>query len=271
MLIEIRLEPTLASVGPFSLGWHGLLTMLAVVIAVRFGMHSAKRAGHPVAPLWSVMTWAMVGGLIGARTFYVIDHGATYLEDPLGALAIWQGGIAVYGAFIGGIAAGVFAARREGLRVWPLLDIAAPAMLVGQAIGRLGCLINGDTWGAPTGADWGLVYRDPGALLPSALLGVPTHAYPIYEMAATLTLLALLWLLRRLVPHGQLFLLAVVGYAAIRFALTSFRQETVILGGLQQAQLVALLSGLTALALLLLRSGAVDGVPTGTRSRRAER
>lgn len=254
MLIELRLAPTLASLGPFSLGWHGLLTMLAIVVAVRFGMRSAQRTGHPAAALWSVMTWAMVGGLIGARTFYVIDHGATYLRDPLGALAIWQGGIAVYGAFIGGIAAGVLAARREGLRVWPLLDAAAPAMLVGQAIGRLGCLINGDTWGAPTGAEWGLVYRDPGALLPSALLGIPTHAYPIYEIAATLTLLALLWLLRRTVPHGHLFLLAVVGYAAIRFVLTSFRQEAVILGGLQQAQIAALLSGLAAFALLLWRS-----------------
>lgn len=255
MLIELRLEPTIATLGPVSLGWHGLLTAVAVAVAVRFGLWSAQRTGHPVAALWSVMTWATVGGLIGARTFYVIDHGPTYLKDPLGALAVWQGGIAVYGAFIGGIAAGVLAARREGLQVWPLLDAAAPAMLVGQAIGRLGCLINGDTWGAPTGAEWGLVYWNPGALLPSALLGVPTHAYPIYEIAAALTLLALLlWLLRWPMRHGHLFLLAVAGYAAIRFALTSFRQEAIILGGLQQAQLVALLSGLAAFAFLLLRS-----------------
>ena len=135
-----------------------------------------------------------------------------------------------------------------------LLDAAAPALLVGQAIGRLGCLSNGDAWGAPTGAAWGIVYWHPHDLLPATLLGVPTHPYPLYEIGAELLLLGGLWLMRRrLTRPGALFLVTALGYAVIRFGLTFFRQETVVLWGLQEAQLLALLTGVAAAVLMVVQ------------------
>lgn len=254
MLIAIDLPATIVQIGPVGLGWHGVLTVLAVLFAVRVATRRAERAGISAAQVSAVLPWAIVGGLIGARLFFVIDHWATYLADPLRALAIWQGGIAVYGAFIGGITAGAIAARVHGAHVWPLLDAAAPALLVGQAIGRIGCLLNGDTWGAPTESGWGLVYRSPDALIPAQLRGVPTHPYPLYEIAAVGTLLGLLALLSGRLRSGQLFLVAALGYAAIRFTLTGFRQEAVVLAGLQQAQVVAALTVAVALLLWTWRS-----------------
>ena len=252
--IDVTLDPVIAQLGPIALGWHGVLTALAVAVAVWLGVRRAVRVSGPAAPLDTVATWAIVGGLIGARLFHVLDHLPAYAANPLAALAIWEGGIAVYGAFLGGIAGGALAARRAGLPLWPLLDAAAPAVLVGQAIGRLGCLSNGDAWGAPTGAAWGIVYWHPHALLPAALRGVPTHPYPLYEIVATLALLGALWLARRrLAAPGEMFLAAAIGYAAIRFGLTFFRQETLVLWGLQEAQLVALATGALAVALLLAR------------------
>ena len=112
---------------------------------------------------------------------------------------VWEGGIAVYGAFIGGIIGGGIAAWRDHLDPWPLLDIAAPSMLVGQAIGRLGCLANGDAWGSDaTGCPLCLAirYTNPNDLLPAELRGVPTYAYPVYELVAEVILLGILWLLR---------------------------------------------------------------------------
>lgn len=259
-VLDLGFDPTFARIGPLQLGWHGVFTALAVVVAVWLGVGQAERRGVPSERLGGLLAWSLGGGLIGARLFHVLDRLPTYLANPLAAVAIWQGGIAVYGAFLGGIAGGLLAARRAGLPAWLLLDAAAPAMLVGQAIGRLGCLANGDAWGAPTGAAWGVAYTNPEALLPADLLGVPTHPYPLYEMVAALALLGGLWLGRRwLAAPGQTFLVAAVGYAVIRFSLTAFRQERVLLWGLQEAQLVALATGVVALGLLIGRRAGFMG------------
>lgn len=249
--LEIAFDPEIARVGPVTLGWHGVFTTLAVLVALWLGTRRARAVVGPVAPLEGVVTWALVGGIVGARLLHVLDHLAAYVADPLGVLAVWQGGMAVYGAFLGGLAGGVLAARRVGLPLWLLLDAATPALLVGQAIGRLGCLSNGDAWGAPTGGTWGVVYWHPNALLPAALHGVPTHPYPLYEIGAVLALLRALWWARRwLAAPGAQFLAAAIGYAAIRFGLSYVRQEPVLLAGLQEAQVVALLTGLAALTAL---------------------
>src|SRR5258708_3974547 len=199
----------------------------------------------------AIAGWGVVGGLIGARLLHVADHPSFYLENPLLIPAIWEGGIAVYGAFIGGLVGGGVAAWRAHLNPWPLLDIAAPCMLVGQAIGRLGCLCNGDAWGAnATGCPICLAirYTNQNDLLPADLKGVPTYAYPVYEIAAEVVLLAVLWLYRdRLNSRpGLTFLVMAMGYAVIRFGLTFYRQEVVLVWGLQDAQGIPLATGVLA-------------------------
>lgn len=255
MRLDIGFDPIIAQAGPFQLGWHGVFTALGVLVGIWLGMRRAERFGVPSEPVVTVVTWAVIGGLAGARLFHVLDHLPYYALHPLEAFAVWEGGIAVYGAFLGGIAGGVLAVRRLQLPVWPLLDAAAPAMLVGQAIGRLGCFSNGDAWGAPTGGSWGVVYWNAHDLLPRDLLGVPTHPYPLYEIAAVaLVLLAIWrWERHRAVHDGSVFLGAALAYAAIRFGLTYFRQETVVAWGLQEAQLVALASAAVVLATIALR------------------
>src|SRR5919205_2196035 len=112
-------------------------------------------------------------------------------------------------------------------------------MLVGQAIGRIGCFINGDAWGAPTGSAYGVVYWNEHDLVPPDLIGVPTHPYPLYEIGAVLVLLAALWFGRRAGWRpGTTFLLATVGYGAIRFSLSFVRQEAILVFGLQEAQIL---------------------------------
>jgi phosphatidylglycerol:prolipoprotein diacylglycerol transferase len=131
-------------------------------------------------------------------------------------------------------------------------------MLVGQVIGRLGCLCNGDAWGAnATGCPLCLAvrYTHPNDLVPADLMGVPTYAYPVYEIGAEVVLLAILWLARDSLGErpGAAFLVAASGYAVIRFVLTYLRQEPVIALGLQEAQLIALATGLLAVGVLLWR------------------
>lgn len=263
MTIDIGLDPILARIGPFQIGWHGLFTALAVLVAVWFALRTTARAGLPLDAVSEVVLWAFVGGVIGARLFHVADHLDYYLARPLEILAVWQGGIAVYGSMLGGIAAGLIAATRLGLPRWRLLDVAAPSMLIGMAIGRLGCLSNGDAWGAPCA--WGLClrYTHPDAQLPATRLNVPTYPYPLYEIAAELVLLGVLWTLRhRSLTPGVRFLIVALGYAAIRFGLTFLREEPILALGLQEAQLVALATAAAALVALAGRLRSARREPT---------
>jgi len=258
MTFTFAFDPVIAQWGPFQLGWHGLFTALAVVVALWLAGQLARRRGIPSEVISSVATWGVVGGVIGARLFHVADHLSFYVNNPLLIPAIWEGGIAVYGAFIGGLIGGGIAAWRSHLDPWPLLDIAAPSMLVGQAIGRLGCMCNGDAWGADaTGCPFCLAirYTNQNDLLPADLKGVPTYAYPVYEIAAEVLLLALMWVFRERLTRrpGLTFLVGAIGYALIRFGLTFLRQETVVLWGLQEAQVVAVVTGLVALGVLIWR------------------
>lgn len=254
-MVTFSFDPVIVQLGPIQIGWHGVFTVVAIAVGVWWGLRGARRIGVEGGVIDRVLTWSIAGAFVGARLFHVADHLSYYAEHPLEAFAIWQGGIAVWGSFIGAVVAGLIAARGRRLPVWDLLDVAAPAILIGQAIGRLGCLSNGDAWGAPTGGAWGIVYVHPNDLLPRALLGVPTHPYPLYEIVAVIALLGgLAWLRPRLHRAGDLFIAATLGYAAIRFGLTFFRQETVVFAGLQEAQVISVGIVLLMAALLALRT-----------------
>jgi phosphatidylglycerol:prolipoprotein diacylglycerol transferase len=251
LVFTFAFDPLITWLGPFQLGLHGILTALAVGSAIWLVMRLSDRRGLPTERIADVAMWGVFGGIVGARLFHVLDHLPYFMEHPLEIVAVWQGGIAVYGSFIGGIAAGWIAAQRMGLPKWRLLDLAAPAMLVGQMIGRLGCLSNGDAWGAPC-EGWPagvcIAYVSDNDLLPEDLKGVPTHAYPFYEMIACAIVLWLMWRLRhRLAAPGRQFVFGALGYALVRFVLTYFRQETVIVAGLQEAQVIAIATAVLVL------------------------
>jgi phosphatidylglycerol---prolipoprotein diacylglyceryl transferase len=258
--LTFAFDPIIAQLGPFQLGWHGLFTALAVAVALWLAGYLGTRKNISHDAIYNVAGWGVVGGIIGARLFHVADHLSFYLANPLLIPQVWEGGIAVYGAFIGGLIGGGVAAWQSKQDPWPLLDIAAPAMLVGQAIGRLGCLSNGDAWGAPVTQSGPFIlairYTNPNDLIPADLKGLPTYAYPAYEILAELVLLAILWILRDRFKArpGLAFLVAAVGYALIRFSLTYLRQETIVVWGLQEAQVIALITGVVALAIMVWRT-----------------
>ena len=114
MTLTFAFDPVIAQLGPFQLGWHGIFTALAVLVAVWLAGRLGLQRGIPTEVLYAIAGWGVVGGLIGARLFHVADHLSYYLENPLLIPAIWEGGIAVYGAFIGGL---VGASSPPGARI----------------------------------------------------------------------------------------------------------------------------------------------------------
>lgn len=248
--IVIDIDPTIVGIGHFGLRWYGLFIGVAIVVAFLVALKEARRRGVAEDDVLALGTWGVVGGLVGARAFHVIDRWPDYIARPVAAFAIQDGGLAIYGGIIGGVAAGAIYARRRGLSIPRMADLAAPGLILAQAIGRIGCLINGDALGAPTDLPWGVAYVNPGAMAPE--LGVAYHPNPAYEMIGDLLIFALLWRLRsRLRAEGALFLVYVSLYSALKFGVTFLRQEVNFLAGLQEAQVLSLIGGLISVGLLV--------------------
>jgi len=253
--IVISIDPVIARLGPLMLRWYSLFFVLAILVGLWPGLREARRKGLDVEQVKRLTIWAVIGGLIGARLFHVIDRWDLYAAQPVQALYVWQGGLAVYGGLIGGTLTGIVYARRHGLPVWKLADALTPGIILGLAVGRLACIPNGDAIGAPANVPWAFVYTNPMSMVPPQLLGVPVHPYPVYEMLFDLATLGLFWPLRHVFKtDGMLFLSYASIYAIGRFWLTFYRIERVWFWELQEAQVIALVVLVIALVLIVWRS-----------------
>jgi phosphatidylglycerol:prolipoprotein diacylglycerol transferase len=258
--IHIGIEPTFAHLGPLAMTWHGLFSALAILVAVLVIQHEITRTGYDMRRYDEIAFWTIIGGIIGARLFFLIDHPLTYLRHPLNAFKLQEGGLAIYGALIGGFFTLLLLSRIYHFRFAALADLCAPGLLLAQAVGRIGCTINGDAWGARTSSPFAFVYTNQHALLPSDLIGVPTHPYPIYDMLLTLAVYGLLRALRgRPFPPGVIFAIYAATYAIGRFCISFVREEKIWFWGLQEAQVVSLVIAVLALGALYWLTRAAGG------------
>ncbi len=245
-MLTIDIDPVILHLGPLALSWYGLAVAAGTLAGVWLTRREARRKGLPVERVMDLVLWVVLGGLVGARLLHVVDRWDLYADNPAQILAIQNGGLAILGGVLGGTVAGGIAALRLGLPVWRLSDAAAPGALLGQAIGRFGCLVTGDALGRPTDGAWGVVYLNPGAMAPQ--LGVAYQPVFLYEQLWDLAVFALLWWVRRrLSVDGHLFALYLGLYALGKFGLTFLRTETLWFWGLQEAQLLALATAAVAL------------------------
>jgi phosphatidylglycerol---prolipoprotein diacylglyceryl transferase len=238
-MLTINIDPILVHLGPFAISWYGLAVGIAIAVGIWLTLGEAQRKGLPADPIVDLIWWIVIGGIVGARLLYVADQWTFFAANPAQILAIHTGGLSIMGAILGGGLAASVLAWRTGLPVRRFFDAAAPGLILGQAIGRFGCLITGDTVGRPTDGTWGVVYQNPGARAPQ--LGVAYQPAFLYEQLWDLLVFAVLWRLRkRLTADGQLFALYLGLYAAGKFVITFVRLDPVYIWGLQQSHVVAL-------------------------------
>ena len=263
--IDIGLNPVITYIGPLALRWYSLAILTAIAVAVVVTRREFRRKGLPLSEYESLVFWTVAGGIVGARLLHVLDHWDEFVQHPAHILMIQEGGLAIYGAVLGGFLTLAFLSRSYHYPFLPLIDAVAPGLLLAQAVGRLGCIVNGDAWGRATNWPLGFVYTNPNAFLPSTLLGVPTHPYPLYDMALNLLVFAVIWRLRRrFLPDGTLFAAFVALYAPGRLLISFVRQERVWFWGLQEAQVIALLAfvvGTVALVWLLRHRATAQPTP----------
>lgn len=250
--IVIDINPTILHFGHFMINWYSVIVILAIIAAVAISIRESKRKGIPTEVMYSLVPWVLLGGIVGARLFHVIDRWEIYAGNPFQIFALWQGGLAIWGALAGGGLAAVIFARQKNIPFGFLADTLVPGLLVGQIIGRFACIIDGDAVGSATTLPWGFTYINPGAMVPPGLLGVPVHPYPVYDQLWNLVGLAIALKLRRhLKTDGLLFLIYLSIYAAGRFVFTFVRQENIWFWGLQEAQIIAIVIFVVSLAVMV--------------------
>jgi phosphatidylglycerol:prolipoprotein diacylglycerol transferase len=224
-----------------------------------------------------VAVWSIIGGIVGARIFHIVDFWDDFYQyNPISIIYVWQGGIAIFGALLGGFAGGaLYIIVRNAdrfLALWGkafrfagepnkaplpgighLADIAAPAVLIAMAIGRIGDVINGEHFSSFTNFAWGVIYTHPDS---PALGRAASHPAVAYELIFDLLLVAAIWPLRnRLRPHGMFFALYLGLYSTGRFFISFLREEfnTYFLG-LNEAQIIALAVVIVTIPLLVYKA-----------------
>jgi phosphatidylglycerol---prolipoprotein diacylglyceryl transferase len=238
VLIKIGIDPVLVTIGGLKIHWYGIMIALGLYAGIQVALRDAPRRGINRDQLMNVALLAAVLGIIGGRLYYVVQNNPTfYLHHPAEIIAVWQGGMAFFGAMFGGAAALAISAWRWRMPFWSLLDVGALGMTIGQAVGRIGNIINGDIVGYRTNG-WGFEYTNPNTFGP---LNVPVQPASLYELLISLALFLLLWNLRtRIHPEGMLAMIYIVLYSVSQFFIFFLRDNIIILGGLKQAQVTSL-------------------------------
>src|SRR5947209_1524226 len=211
---------------------------IGLYVGIQVALRDSVRRGINKDQLMNVALLAAVLGIAGGRLYYVVQNNPSfYLHHPTEIIAVWQGGMAFFGAMFGGALAVAISSWRWKIPFWSLLDVGALGMTIGQAIGRIGNIINGDIVGYKTNG-WGFEYTNPHTF---ATPNVPVQPASLYELLISLGLFLLLWNLRtRIHPEGMLAMLYIVLYSVSQFFIFFVRDNVVILGGLKQAQVTSL-------------------------------
>ena len=253
MLIHPQIDPVAIAIGPLAVRWYGLMYLIgfgAAFLLARSRIKQGKSGNISYAAFDDLFFFSVLGVVLGGRLGYVLFYKpGYYVSHPLEILAVWQGGMAFHGGFLGVLLAMVYIARKHRIRWFAITDFIAPLVPPALAAGRIGNFINGELWGRITDVAWGMVFRGAGAL--------PRHPSQLYQFALEGVLLfVILWLYSaKPRPTGAVSAMFLIGYGVLRFAAEFFREPDDFLGLLafnlsmgQWLSLPMILAGIAMLA-----------------------
>jgi phosphatidylglycerol---prolipoprotein diacylglyceryl transferase len=272
--------PRLLTLPFFTLRTFGVLLAAAYLSSLWWLTRGARRDGLDPEQFMSIGLWVIGGAILGAKGLMIVRSLPVYLANPsqLWSISILTSAGDFYGGFIGGIVGFVlYFALHPHPPFWRGADLCAPAIALGQAIGRIGCLMAGDDYGRPTSVPWAVTFTDPDAAsIGGAPLGVPLHPVQLYESVVCLALFAfLVWLARRKRWDGQVFLAYTLLYAVNRFWLEYFRGDAdrgfVFGGTLSTSQFIGIIAFVVAGVLWMMRRIQPANQPAADPGRSARR
>jgi phosphatidylglycerol:prolipoprotein diacylglycerol transferase len=277
-------DPILFQLGPLTIRWYGLLIVSGALLAGYIAAIEARRRQENPDHAWNLLIWCLIFGIIGARLYHVLSSpaGASrgfqyyFVEHPFTiltlfgiaipfptALLIWEGGIGIFGALIGGILAVIIYTRRHQLNLWRWLDILAPGMLLAQAIGRWGNYFNQELYGPPTDLPWGITITNNNQRIPPyddlTLYPLETTFHPVFLYESLWNLLGfalMMWLGRKYAGKlldGDIFSCYLIWYSIGRALIESLRPDAWTLSGIPTAQIISFILVLVGLGLIYYR------------------
>ncbi len=250
-MINIGISAVALTIGTIEIRWYGIMIALAILVVVLWTLWEVKKGAN--ISYDTVFTAAIVGipsGIIFARMLHVIDLWDYYSQYP--GQIIGGGGLTAYGAILGAALSVWVYSKLSKQPFGYLADTIAPGIILAQAIGRVGCTINGCCYGVATSLPWGITYISPDSLAP---LGIATHPTTVYEIIWNLMVFAVLLKLRgRLKPSGSLFLVYLSSYSLWRLSTDFLREGSSFLFGLHQAQVIGIIVLAIAVPILVLKT-----------------
>ncbi len=238
------------TLGPLYIHAYGVMLALAFLSGMLLAVREAKQYGVSADTIIDMMIYIIVFSIIGARIMFVLLSPQEYIGDPLSSLKVYEGGLSFHGGAIGGTLAVILYSKLKKVSVWTLADICVPGLVLGAAVARIGCFLNGCCYGCATNVPWAIVF-------PNLHDGIPRHPAMLYDLALNLVLLGVLFALK---PYrkrrGDLLAYYFIGFSILRFITEIFRKGAtgrVFLLGLTMAQWASFGIFALGLALLFLR------------------
>ncbi|WP_053218605.1 prolipoprotein diacylglyceryl transferase [Virgibacillus senegalensis] len=267
------LDRVLFELGPLTVYWYGVIIAAGAFLGLWLATRETDRLGLNKDLFVDLIVFAIPAAIISARIYYVAFEWDRYAGGPWwDVFAIWEGGIAIHGALIGAILTAVIFARVRNVSFWQLADIAAPSLILGQAIGRWGNFMNQEAHGGPvsqTAYDNFIQYLPDFINNQMCIGGVLYHPTFLYESVWNLLGLILLLILRRFNPRrGEVFLSYVIWYSIGRYFIEGMRTDSLyIVGQLRTAQVISIVLVLLSIVLIIYRrySGKADRYYNGKK------
>lgn len=247
--------PVLFKLGPLTIHTYGVFVAMGFFAGLFVTMRLARTESIPTGLIMDMSFVILLAAIIGSRALYVLMNLSFYLENPIHAFKLWEGGL----VFSGGLAASGLVMgwyiHRHGLSWWKTGDLWAPGIAVGQAIGRIGCLMAGCCYGKPANdLPWAVTFTDPSCLAP---IGMPLHPTQLYSMISGFVIfLILLILFYRRKFYGQVLIWFVILHSTARLLIERFRGDfrgSVFDSSVSLTQLVTLLLLSAAVAALVFK------------------
>jgi phosphatidylglycerol---prolipoprotein diacylglyceryl transferase len=266
------IDPVAIEIGPIQVHWYGIFIAVAAFVATILATRVARWLNEDPDHAWSMLLIVMVFAIVGARLYHVIHLWDHYIANPGEIVQIWNGGLGIPGGIAGGALGVLFYTRSQGLNTARWLDIAAPALLLGQAIGRLGNLVNQELFGPPTSLcgvefppclPWGIqidAAHRAGTPWDAVTFPVETTAFvPLFAYEAVLNLIGMgviVFVIRRYAPRlfaGDAVLMYIMWYGAVRTLLELYRVNNWTILGLPTAMWLGIIGFVAALAWFVIR------------------
>ena len=267
--LTFHLNRVAFQIGDISVTWYGILITLGILLAMVFAMTQCKKFGIIPDKLIDVTLGGVIGGIVGARLYYVAFSWDTFKDDLSSIFKTWEGGMAIYGGLIGASLVGALIVKLRKMRLLPVLDLACMGFLIGQAIGRWGNFVNVEAFGSNTSLPWGMTGERITSYLSNSAnvealnkLGVtvdalaPVHPCFLYEsLWCALGFLLLFLYSKHRKFDGELFLMYTAWYGLGRGVIEGLRTDSLLLGSIRISQLLAFILVIAAvITWLVVRS-----------------